>query len=163
MVWFGATAPIRHLPWDLPYAAGAALKRPKKKKKKKGLLKNLRGPLWKISRMLFLACLRPQHLALWVALLAFPSCLSPVMLLGGGSSSQGCSLTLRAVSWAVQAALLLSLLSCAAYCPVPENLLHVFFHFISCIKQEDISSFWFSIIIGSRNSYLLILVISLRV
>ena len=28
-----ATAPIRPLAWELPYATGAALKRPKKKKK----------------------------------------------------------------------------------------------------------------------------------
>ena len=30
-----ATAPIRPLAWEPPYAAGVALKRPKKKKKKK--------------------------------------------------------------------------------------------------------------------------------
>jgi len=30
-----ATALIQSLPWELPYAAGAALKKPKKKKKKK--------------------------------------------------------------------------------------------------------------------------------
>ena len=30
------TALIRPLPWELPYTAGAAPKRPKKKKKKKG-------------------------------------------------------------------------------------------------------------------------------
>ena len=36
-----ATALIRPLAWEAPYAAGAALKRPKKKKKKKNQKSNL--------------------------------------------------------------------------------------------------------------------------
>ena len=35
-----ATAPIRPLPWEPPYATGAALKKKKKKKKKKDKNKN---------------------------------------------------------------------------------------------------------------------------
>ena len=33
--WPAATALLGHLAWETPYAAGAALKRPKKKKKRK--------------------------------------------------------------------------------------------------------------------------------
>ena len=38
-----ATAPILPLAWELPYAAGAALKRPEKKKK---------GFLWRVINVL---------------------------------------------------------------------------------------------------------------
>ena len=34
-LWLAATAPIRLLAWELPYAAGVALRRQKKKKKEK--------------------------------------------------------------------------------------------------------------------------------
>ena len=40
-----AVAPIQPLPWELLYATGAALKRPKKKKKKNEVQKNKVG-LW---------------------------------------------------------------------------------------------------------------------
>ena len=35
-LWLAATAPTGPLAWKSPYAAGAALKRPRKRKKKKG-------------------------------------------------------------------------------------------------------------------------------
>ena len=43
-----AKAPIRTLAWELPYAAGMALKRPKKKKKKKKKKKIKKGSLSEI-------------------------------------------------------------------------------------------------------------------
>ena len=44
-LWPAATVPILALVWDLPYAVGMALKRPKKKKKRKKKKKKERKKL----------------------------------------------------------------------------------------------------------------------
>ena len=45
----GATDPIQPVAWELPYATGAALQKPKKKKKKKSLCQRLKtGDLKKV-------------------------------------------------------------------------------------------------------------------
>ena len=40
-LWLAATAPIRPLAWEPPYAKGAALKQTEKKKKKKKSIKKI--------------------------------------------------------------------------------------------------------------------------
>ena len=47
-LWLAATALIRPLAWELPYALGTALKGPEKKKKKEELLVDALMPWWSL-------------------------------------------------------------------------------------------------------------------